>query len=157
MVYICPDTFSGHSSFWTLNMADTRYRINSQKIAAETIEGEVVIVNFVNGNYYSLNNLAADVWNWLVDAHTVTEIVAHLRTVFPEMDGRTIDEFVNALVKDDLLEHDPSLTAAGSPISISRAEHPFAAPVLEKHDDMQELILLDPIHEVGDSGWPHRN
>jgi hypothetical protein len=112
MVYICPDTFSGHSSFRTLNMADTRYRINSQKIAAETIEGEVVIVNFVNGNYYSLNNLAADVWNWLVDAHTVTEIVAHLRTVFPEMDGHTIDDFVNALVKDDLLEHDPSLTAA---------------------------------------------
>jgi hypothetical protein len=32
---------------------------------------------------------------------------------------------------------------------------PFQAPALEKHSDMQDLILLDPVHEVGPRGWPH--
>ena len=25
---------------------------------------------------------------------------------------------------------------------------------MEKYDDMQELLLLDPIHEVDEAGWP---
>jgi hypothetical protein len=31
----------------------------------------------------------------------------------------------------------------------------FQAPRFEKHTDMQDLILLDPVHEVADTGWPH--
>jgi hypothetical protein len=27
---------------------------------------------------------------------------------------------------------------------------------LQKFTDMQELLLLDPIHEVDERGWPHR-
>ena len=30
------------------------------------------------------------------------------------------------------------------------------SPNLEKHTDMAELILLDPVHEVDSMGWPHR-
>jgi hypothetical protein len=29
--------------------------------------------------------------------------------------------------------------------------------VLEKFTDMHDLLLMDPIHEVSDAGWPHRN
>jgi hypothetical protein len=29
-------------------------------------------------------------------------------------------------------------------------------PVLERYTDMQELLFLDPIHDVDESGWPHR-
>jgi hypothetical protein len=35
-----------------------------------------------------------------------------------------------------------------------QGELPFVAPVLDKYTDMQELLLLDPIHEVDASGWP---
>ena len=33
----------------------------------------------------------------------------------------------------------------------------FEAPVLSKYTDMQELLLLDPIHDVDDMGWPKPN
>jgi hypothetical protein len=33
---------------------------------------------------------------------------------------------------------------------------PFVPPVLERYTDMQELLFLDPIHDVDESGWPHR-
>jgi hypothetical protein len=31
---------------------------------------------------------------------------------------------------------------------------PFDEPVLEKFEDMQDLILLDPVFEVDEAGWP---
>jgi len=30
----------------------------------------------------------------------------------------------------------------------------FNVPVLNKYTDMQDLLLLDPIHEVDATGWP---
>jgi len=27
--------------------------------------------------------------------------------------------------------------------------------VVEKYTDMQDLVLLDPVHEVDERGWPH--
>ena len=32
---------------------------------------------------------------------------------------------------------------------------PFVPPTLEKYTDMQDLVLLDPVHEVDERGWPH--
>ena len=31
---------------------------------------------------------------------------------------------------------------------------PFEAPVLYTYTDMAELLLLDPIHDVDETGWP---
>ena len=37
----------------------------------------------------------------------------------------------------------------------SETEKPsFEAPILHKYTDMQDLLLLDPIHEVDEAGWP---
>ena len=30
----------------------------------------------------------------------------------------------------------------------------FEAPTLDRFDDLQGLLLIDPIHDVGDAGWP---
>jgi hypothetical protein len=30
----------------------------------------------------------------------------------------------------------------------------FTPPLLHKYSDMQELLLLDPIHDVDEAGWP---
>jgi hypothetical protein len=32
----------------------------------------------------------------------------------------------------------------------------FVMPLIEKFADMQELLLLDPIHEVKDAGFPYQ-
>ena len=33
---------------------------------------------------------------------------------------------------------------------------PFVTPTLSRYTEMQDLLLLDPIHDVDDSGWPRR-
>jgi hypothetical protein len=32
----------------------------------------------------------------------------------------------------------------------------FVEPALNKYTDMQELLLLDPVHEVSEAGWPSK-
>jgi hypothetical protein len=34
------------------------------------------------------------------------------------------------------------------------AARDYKIPVLNKYTDMQELLLLDPIHDVNAQGWP---
>ena len=31
---------------------------------------------------------------------------------------------------------------------------PYESPCLESYTDMEDLLLLDPIHDVGKTGWP---
>ena len=47
------------------------------------------------------------------------------------------------------LETSGLLQAAGPAVTVVPGE-----PVLEKYTDMQELLLLDPIHDVEEAGWP---
>ena len=32
----------------------------------------------------------------------------------------------------------------------------FTEPVLEEFDDLKDLLLLDPVHDVAEAGWPVR-
>jgi hypothetical protein len=45
-------------------------------------------------------------------------------------------------------------------ISQTPANQPDTAvllpPALEKFTNMQDILLLDPIHDVSDMGWPHQ-
>ena len=31
---------------------------------------------------------------------------------------------------------------------------PFEPPTLSKYKDMQDMLLLDPVHDVEEAGWP---
>jgi hypothetical protein len=33
----------------------------------------------------------------------------------------------------------------------------WVTPQLIEYSDLQDLILVDPIHDVEESGWPNRN
>jgi len=41
-------------------------------------------------------------------------------------------------------------------VAAPASDGPFVAPVLERYEDMQDFLLVDPIHEVDDSGWPNK-
>jgi Coenzyme PQQ synthesis protein D (PqqD) len=132
------------------------YLISEKDIAHEIIDGEAIIIHFDTGNYYSLNGMAAVVWEWISARATYGEIVGAFQSVTPE-DIAEINGFVEGLVKEGILER----TGAALP-SDRRAESlppkgtlVFAAPRFNKYNDMQHLLLSDPIHEVDETGWPH--
>ena len=128
------------------------------EIAHERVEDEVIVINLRTGAYFSLVGSAADAWELLlagVPLDAVSDAVAQRYGVEPSGVRSDLDAFVHALVDEDLLattelSSDVPPADDGAPAP-ARTYHP---PMLEKYDDMEELLLLDPIHEVDESGWP---
>lgn len=144
-------------------MNDTNLRVNTPTVTHEIIDGEAVIINLDSGSYYSLVEVGATVWDLLYQRAPVNEIVA---TIADKHEGdaadidRAVRELIAQLQVEGLVVPDESAQPADYLPALSRNGHaktPFKAPVLQKYTDMQELLLLDPIHDVDDMGWPKPN
>lgn len=141
--------------------AEERFAISPQ-LMHETIEGETIMINSVTGNYYSLDRVGSDIWHGIELSASIGEIVIFLdaRYEAPRDDIESaVLGFVAELEREDLVVRDAArhgsihLSSAGAPMTVATA---FRPPKLEKHTDMQDLILLDPVHEVDTQrGWPH--
>ena len=134
------------------------YRSSSPQVVQEMIDGEVVIVNMDNGTYYSTQNLGAAIWQLLLLNKTVDEIVAEICGRYgaesAERIARDVHYIVDSFEKEGLLSPSdaPGAAAEGEPVWPAA----YAMPEIVKYVDMQNILLLDPIHEVDQkSGWPH--
>ena len=142
-----------------------RFQINSPKVVQETIEGEVVIVNLEKGDYYSLLKTGADIWSAIEQGNSTIEIIAEMTERY-EGDRETIETAVNSLIAQ-LKEEEIIISASKNesenpnPPEVKTATKnnlkklPFEDPILSKYTDMEELLALDPIHEVDEMGWPN--
>jgi Coenzyme PQQ synthesis protein D (PqqD) len=138
-----------------------QYRANDPNVISETIGEETIIVNLASGHYFSLQGANVDVWEAAQRGHTAAEIAASLTRKY-DVSDRTAEEAVTRLLADleqeELLvpAEDGSSPAAELTADLAVGERlPFAMPPLSKFTDMQDIILLDPVHEVDQRGWPH--
>jgi hypothetical protein len=140
-----------------------RHRVNSPRVMHETIEDEVIVIDLNTGSYYSLRASGAAIWH-AVDRGLPDDQIAD--AVAARYDGdRTeiaaaVAELLRELSEEGLIESsngtgDAQAAETSAPPSDDRPRERFQPPVLEKHTDMQDLILLDPVHEVDARGWPH--
>jgi len=125
----------------------------------ETIEGEVILIALDTGTYYSLRESGADVWEGIGRGASQAEIVALLSRRYAGSEdeiGVAVTALLAQLEEEGLVEEARDGDATGWLEGAgTEARGPFVAPVFEKHTDMQDLILLDPVHEVDPRGWPH--
>ena len=147
----------------TMN-SPVRFRINTPTVIHETIDNEVVMIDFDSGKYYSLDKVGADIWRFIEGDEMVGEIVEVLTQRY-EGSRAVVENAVNQLIAELQQENLIVPDKAEEPESIrelevraeagSETERPsFEAPILYKYTDMQDLLLLDPIHEVDETGWP---
>jgi hypothetical protein len=128
------------------------------EIASEIFDGELVIANYGSGLYYSISSEGSLIWQGLAHGLTVSQVTAWLADHFPDQAGElstVVEDFVRKLAADGLI-----LEASTTDSSISElpllTETRFAHPMIERFDDLQELLLLDPVHDVDQAGWPRR-
>ncbi len=140
----------------------SRFEICTPKIIHEIIDGEVVIANLDNGNYYSLENVAAYIWCLLEGSHTEDEVVEGVANRYG-VDRKNVEasarSFIGELKKEELISASEAGKAGDTKegcagVEASEEKLDFEPPLLNKYTDMQDLLLLDPIHEVDETGWP---
>jgi hypothetical protein len=138
-----------------------RVRIDPREVIHETIDGEVILIALSTGCYYSLEGAGADVWDGLAAGRTTSAVAAGLErrhTAEPGAIVAAVGELVSRLVEERLvvpLGDDEAAPDEPREDRVDAPRSPFPAPVLRKFTDMQDFLLVDPIHDVDDAGWPH--
>lgn len=136
------------------------FRIDAQSVIFERFEGEVIAIHLDRGIYYSLNATAADIFELISGQPAREEIIAALEQKYSAEDGKVRDEvtrFLEALQAEGLIQAAPS-RGEGAVLAIMEGgvKPVFDTPAMAVHRDMQELFLLDPVHDVADTGWPEQ-
>jgi len=142
-----------------------RYKICTPRVAHQTIDGETVIIDFDTGAYFSTARIGAALWDQLAGGATVEDLIAAATLRYNgahDLIAGSIRDFVRLLERETLIA--PAAEAAPSPgveasppVPAPGAETPvFEPPTLHKYTDMADLLLLDPIHDVDESGWPSK-
>ena len=141
--------------------AAARFRLNTPNVIAETIEGEAILVDLTTGNYFSIQGSAASLWEAIAEGASLSRVADQVADVF-ELDAETARDVVSSfsaeLERQGLIV--PLDDGAGDPepeldLHARANGQVFKKPVIEKYTDMQDLVLLDPVHEVDERGWPH--
>jgi hypothetical protein len=134
----------------------TTYTIPTTAIIHELLDDEAILANLDTGIYYSLRGSAVPIWQLLLCGHSPNSIATLFAERFSFDVSQEIDSFVQEIVSEGLLS--PSapqeLSAPTAPL-LWPAE--FKAPTLEKYEEIKNLLMLDPIHEVDEQGWPSRS
>ena len=147
-------------------MADTHYLLNTKGLSSEDFGGEMVAVNFETGEYYGINGAAVVIWQLLHKPVSKPEIASRVKGLFdsvPEKVAKDVDGFIEELSGHNLLISGNADELAGQQTETSE-ELPnrfsgttYVRPSIEIYSDLQELIMLDPVHEVDpEKGWPLR-
>jgi len=123
------------------------------RISARAFDDEIVIANFDTGLYYSLMGSAAAVWTGLMAGISVAVIAETLGPYQSEDVAGAVASFAARLETEGLIKpSEPYATGVWEPKAPADG---WRAPEFESFSDMQELLLLDPVHDASDAGWPY--
>lgn len=139
------------------------YQVNNDHVAYEFIENEVVIIHLDNGNYFNLEGVGADIWNGIVANMSKRDIVSFLINSYEgeeQLITESVNNIINQLESEELIissDEIEKINHVTREYNETNQKSIFTLPVLQKYEDMQDLLLLDPLHDVNETiGWPMR-
>jgi hypothetical protein len=139
-------------------MVRVALRPNRPKVISESFEDEVVAINLETGTYFGMAGAAKEIWRLIegeVPEDSLLDCLTERYDVSSGQIAAEVEAFIGSLVEQDLVSRVPenSSRPAANPVQPLSAWEP---PRLAVYDDMKDLLLLDPIHDVDESGWPAR-
>ena len=118
-----------------------RYELNEPDVVSDLLDGEVVIINLDTGVYFRGTGSTAEVWQAVIDGADPAAL--------GDERAAELSVFVGSLVDAGLVRPRSTASAAVFP------EWAVGSLSLESHSDLQDLLALDPVHDVDSAtGWP---
>jgi hypothetical protein len=137
------------------------YRLAEPDVIHQLFGEEIVAIDLRSGGYFSLSPVAGQVWLLLAGEGARVDDVAQ---VLARRYGRVLELLLGELrpFLSQLLDLELIVPCAAPPLpatdaDIPQTNTPYAPPSLSTYNDLAELLLLDPVHEVdAAAGWPHQ-
>ena len=140
-------------------MSESDYVLNKPYVVSERLDGEVVAIANQSGKYFSLGNTAADIWyllqnptsrkNWL-------EILSSNYESVPESAEGEIQSFLSQILEEGLIRAEVISSSDVVVLPSDSVRGKWVKPTLIIFDDLQDLLLVDPIHDTTEAGWPFK-
>lgn len=124
------------------------FQLASADVTYQLLDGEVVAIHFTKGTYHSFRGAAAIAFDALATG-TESQDLTCLFLDPPADAGAALATIVEKSIEAGLLV--PSTTTTAGP---ERSPTAWTTPFFETYTDMQQLLLADPIHDVGEAAWP---
>jgi hypothetical protein len=130
------------------------------RIHADVIGDEALVISFETGKYYTIRGTGADLIRSLVVGPVHEDQIRDaLEADFPEESSfirelrRTeIEGFMATLLSERLVER--AFCDKKTHVAFTGS---YGFQQLEVMDDLADLLLIDPIHDVTGSGWPNKS
>jgi hypothetical protein len=135
------------------------FRLRDANVVLEAFPDETVAANLGTGRYYSIDLVGAETLELLTSGHALHDVVAHLAERYGAdlaVVDAAVTEFVGRLLDEELIDVAPPADPRSAMEPMERASVAFSPPSLSVYSDMEDLLLLDPIHDVDETGWPAR-
>lgn len=139
------------------------WSVKQSGVIHQDFEGEVVVIDLASGSYFSLSGSGGALWRQLSIGPGTVETLAALLAELHEVDhiraSHDVASFLDDLEREGLVVRcdgpAAGITSRGDS-GPARVRAPYAPPKVAAYRDLQELFLLDPVHDVDPSaGWPH--
>jgi hypothetical protein len=136
------------------------YRVHEPDVIHQLFDREVVVVDLRNGSYYSLSESGGTAWLAFgssgASVDDVARLLTTLYTIPPDVAARDLQAFIDELTTRDLIVTCPPGEGAMDAQTPATPTATYSPPELRSYNDLQELFLLDPVHEVdAAAGWPN--
>lgn len=126
-------------------------------VTHERLDDEVIAINLETGAYYALDGVAADCWALVAAGSSIDDtigVVCDRYTVDADRARADVEAFVAELLAERLVVDSDNGTITELTLPAPTEPRAYSPPAVQKYDDLEDLLLLDPIHEVDEAGWP---
>ena len=120
-------------------------------VVSDQFDSEVVVVNLESGAYYSLRDTAQEIWSLFENNMTRFGVINSFSNL-TDTEKLELETYLDFLISEGLIEENETKLENNFTSSLT-----YVGLTISKFDDMANLIMIDPIHEVDeDNGWPHK-
>jgi hypothetical protein len=131
-------------------------KVNEPDVVYQVFPDEVVIINLRLGTYYSLDKIGADIFGMIAAGGSLHEVERLIAARWSDVPPKFVPDFMRHLFRQGILTNvEPEVSTAAEAYP-ARELQPYEEPLLNTYDDMQALLLLDPVHDVDEQGWPNK-
>lgn len=130
--------------------------VDPARCTHEAIDDEILVLDTLTGCLLILGGCGVQVWERFVGGAAPEALLAGIGAAYSAEAADDVRQFIDKLVAEGLVVAGAESEAADAP-AFGPVEWPdtYAAPTLERHDEIAAIMTMDPIHEVDvDKGWP---
>ena len=133
------------------------YQFNESKVFADDADGQFVVLNHVNGEYYAFDKASSAVLRALTSGCGIDSVTRELSKKYGDDCGAAekVETFIRKLLSQEILIPSGDGNAEAAPFVAVMEETVMPMLDFECYTDVADLLLMDPIHEVDEQmGWP---